>query len=44
MKRYENPMAELILFKADDILTASIGLDIGMDVPSVEDEDWQIGK
>lgn len=44
VKKYSNPMAELILFGKGDILTASIGDDIGMNVPSVKDEDWQIGQ
>lgn len=44
VKKYSNPMAELILFGKRDILTASIGDDIGMNVPSVKDEDWQIGQ
>ena len=43
MKPYFSPQAELIKLLRADVLTTSKGFDIGMDVPAVEDEEWQIG-
>ncbi|MBQ9760258.1 MAG: hypothetical protein IJW16_02790 [Clostridia bacterium] len=44
MKRYSKPQAELVFLTAQDILTASVGEEHGMEVPAVTDKDWQIGE
>ena len=44
MKQYFNPQADFILLGREDIVTTSFGDDHGMNLPSVTDDDWQIGE
>ena len=45
MKKYLDPQADLILLGREDLLTASLGDDHGMEVPAVTDaDDWQVGE
>ena len=44
MKEYCNPQVEMLMFGQEDILTGSSGDEHGMEVPSVTDDDWQLGE